>query len=134
MMPRYRLPKESTRPLGVVQLVALHRYSRRPSAPHRQVSSSAVSAPLPVNYSRRVSLLRRKPADQAPELSAPVAETPTVGKGRPTPKRSEAQGRRGPVAPPPKTQREAIKRSKEVGKTLTKDEKRVAVPIFLATN
>ncbi len=30
------------------------------------------------------------------------------------------------MAPPPKTQREAIKRSKEVGKTLTKDEKRVA--------
>ena len=54
-----------------------------------------------------------------------VPEVPTVGKGRPTPKRSEAEGRRGPVAPPPKTQREAIKRSKEVGKTLTKDEKRV---------
>ena len=29
------------------------------------------------------------------------------------------------MAPPPKTQREAIKRSKEVGKTLTKDERRV---------
>lgn len=47
-----------------------------------------------------------------------------MGKGRPTPKRSQAQGRRGPVAPPPKTQREAIKRTKEVGKTLTKDERR----------
>lgn len=54
-----------------------------------------------------------------------VPETPVVGKGRPTPKRSEAQGRRGPIAPPPKTQREAIKRSKEVGRTLTKDERRV---------
>lgn len=35
----------------------------------------------------------------------------TPGKGRPTPKRREAEGtRRGPVPPPPKTQREAIKR------------------------
>jgi len=50
--------------------------------------------------------------------------TPTVGKGRPTPKRNQATGRRGPIAPPPKTQREAIKRSKEVGKTLTKEERR----------
>ena len=28
------------------------------------------------------------------------------------------------MAPPPKTQREAIKRSKDAGKSLTKDEKR----------
>ena len=72
-----------------------------------------------------MSFLRRKSADQASDVVVPaVPETPTVGKGRPTPKRSEAQGRRGPIAPPPKTQREAIKRSKEVGKTLSKDEKR----------
>ena len=56
---------------------------------------------------------------------AAVPATPTVGKGRPTPKRNQATGRRGPIAPPPKTQREAIKRSKEVGKTLTKDERRI---------
>ena len=37
----------------------------------------------------------------------------TPKKGRPTPKRREAEGkRRGPVPPPPKTQREAIKRSR----------------------
>ncbi|GLZ47426.1 hypothetical protein Acsp06_36110 [Actinomycetospora sp. NBRC 106375] len=37
----------------------------------------------------------------------------TVGKGRPTPSRRDAQGkRRGPVAPAPKTQREAMKRAK----------------------
>jgi len=36
------------------------------------------------------------------------------GKGRPTPKRREAQRRRtGPVAPPPRTRREAYRRSKE---------------------
>ncbi|MGH3435419.1 MAG: DUF3043 domain-containing protein [Sciscionella sp.] len=45
----------------------------------------------------------------------------TPAKGRPTPKRREAEGRRhrGPVAPPPRTQREAYKRSKG-----NKDERR----------
>ncbi|MEJ2870802.1 DUF3043 domain-containing protein [Actinomycetospora sp. OC33-EN08] len=39
--------------------------------------------------------------------------TPTAGKGRPTRSRREAEGRqRGPVAPAPKTQREAMKRAK----------------------
>lgn len=39
--------------------------------------------------------------------------TATAGKGRPTPKRRDAEGRRrGPVPPPPKTQREAYRRSK----------------------
>ncbi len=73
-----------------------------------------------------MSFLRRKPTDSTEsDTVAPVEEeSPTVGKGRPTPKRREAEGRRGPVAPPPKTQREAIKRSKEQGKSLTKDEKR----------
>ncbi len=86
-----------------------------------------MSGVAPVNYSAGVSFLRRKTADQASDTAvAVVPQAPAVGKGRPTPKRSEAQGRRGPVAPPPKTQREAVKRSKEVGKTLTKDEKRVA--------
>lgn len=85
-----------------------------------------MSASIAVNYSQLVSLLRRKSAEQTPEpVPAALPELPTVGKGRPTPKRSQAQGRRGPVAPPPKTQREAIKRSKEVGKTLTKEERRV---------
>lgn len=46
-----------------------------------------------------------------------VDETPSRGatapKGRPTPKRREAEARRrGPVAPPPKTQREAAKRAR----------------------
>ena len=73
-----------------------------------------------------MSFLRRKPTDQTAARAAAPAEQPAppVGKGRPTPKRREAEGRRGPVAPPPKTQREAIKRSKEQGKALTKEEKR----------
>src|SRR5579884_3322216 len=37
----------------------------------------------------------------------------TAGKGRPTPKRRDAEGRRrGPVPPPPRTQREAMKRAR----------------------
>jgi hypothetical protein len=35
------------------------------------------------------------------------------GKGRPTPKRSDAQKRRGPVAPPPTSRREAAQRLRE---------------------
>jgi len=78
-----------------------------------------------------VSFLRRKPTDGAEQAeSATVTsatdedQAPAVGKGRPTPKRREAEGRRGPVAPPPKTQREAMKRSKVAGKSMTKDERR----------
>ena len=49
-----------------------------------------------------------------------VTETPTAsGKGRPTPKRRDAQkggGRRGgPVAPPPATRKEAAKRIRQQG-------------------
>jgi hypothetical protein len=68
----------------------------------------------------RVRFLRRKEADttdadieveSAEEDAANKAHTP--GKGRPTPKRREAeQRRRGPVAPPPRTTREAIKRAR----------------------
>ena len=50
---------------------------------------------------------------------AEKASTPqgTVGKGRPTPKRSEARGRRtGPVVPPPQTRKEAAQRAKEEAK------------------
>jgi Protein of unknown function (DUF3043) len=78
-----------------------------------------------------VSFLRRKPADESTADAAAEPEpapepTPVDGKkGRPTPKRREAEGRsRGPVAPPPKTQREAIKRSRSAGKSLTKTERR----------
>ncbi len=40
----------------------------------------------------------------------------TPGKGKPTPRRREAQRRRtGPVAPPPRTRREAYKRMREQG-------------------
>jgi hypothetical protein len=73
-----------------------------------------------------VSLLRRKPAEPATEAAAAVLEEPTtvVGKGRPTPRRRDAERRRGPVAPPPMTQREAIRRSKAAGRKLSKEERR----------
>lgn len=75
-----------------------------------------------------VSLLRRKPVaevEAGPVVAEPIE---VVGKGRPTPKRREAEGKRGPVAPPPKTQREAAKRRTTTpsGQPLTKDEKRAA--------
>ena len=84
-----------------------------------------------------MSFLRRKPTDGTEKagsgtLSSDVTAddvTPTVGKGRPTPKRREAEGKRGPVAPPPKTQREAIKRSKVAGNSMTKDERRTAARV-----
>lgn len=44
---------------------------------------------------------------------APTDPGRTAGKGRPTPKRRDAEARpRGPVAPPPRTQREASKLAK----------------------
>ncbi|OXM73431.1 hypothetical protein CF166_09630 [Amycolatopsis sp. KNN50.9b] len=51
----------------------------------------------------------------------------TPAKGRPTPKRKEAEGkRRGPVAPPPRTMREAMKRNRELRKSnpVSKEERR----------
>ncbi|GAA2339799.1 DUF3043 domain-containing protein [Saccharopolyspora halophila] len=51
--------------------------------------------------------------DQTAQSAAEQEQSHTPKKGRPTPKRREAEGkRRGPVPPPPMTQREAIKRSR----------------------
>jgi hypothetical protein len=68
-----------------------------------------------------VRLLRRRsdsPADVGPADPAVATDAAARagGKGRPTPRRREAQKRRtGPVAPPPKTRREALKRQRELG-------------------
>lgn len=46
--------------------------------------------------------------------AGPAKAAPTAGKGRPTPSRREAEGRRrGPVAPPPMTTKEARARRKK---------------------
>ena len=68
-------------------------------------------------------LLRRRsdaPADVEPAVPVVGADgldpRRPAGKGRPTPRRREAQKRRtGPVAPPPKTRREAYRRMREQG-------------------
>ena len=67
-------------------------------------------------------LLRRRSETPAeidpaqPVAADAAAPSRPSGKGRPTPRRREAQRRRtGPVAPPPKTRREAAKRIREQG-------------------
>jgi cation transport ATPase len=73
-----------------------------------------------------VRLLRRRseaPAEvagatsaDAPQVTDPLDPRRTPGKGKPTPRRREAERRRtGPVAPPPKTRREAYRRMREQG-------------------
>ena len=50
-------------------------------------------------------------SDAGEEVSSVKGHTP--GKGRPTPKRREAEGRRrGPLPPPPRTTREAMRRAR----------------------
>ncbi|MHA7652912.1 DUF3043 domain-containing protein [Mycobacterium sp. ML4] len=56
---------------------------------------------------------------------APARGTRTGPKGRPTPKRSEARGRKGPVAPAPMTASEARARRKSLsGTKLSREERR----------
>jgi hypothetical protein len=69
----------------------------------------------PVRILGGVKLGKRR-AEVEPE-SAPVEDdTPVVGKGRPTPKRRDTVGVRGPVSAP-KTRKEAYARQKEISKT-----------------
>ncbi|WP_199430203.1 DUF3043 domain-containing protein [Qaidamihabitans albus] len=84
--------------------------------------------------------LRRNTAEEADVTDADAVEldsngearTPrgyTPGKGRATPRRREAEGkRRGPVAPPPRSTREAIRRNRELRKQnpVSKEDRRAA--------
>ncbi len=64
--------------------------------------------------------------DGAAESTAGGAAPSTAPKGRPTPKRSEATKRRGPVAPAPLTSAEARQRRKELrGPKLSKEERKI---------
>ncbi len=63
--------------------------------------------------------------DAGTEIAAPAERTATAPKGKPTPKRSEAARRRGPVAPAPMTSAEARKRRKELrGPKLSREERK----------
>lgn len=77
--------------------------------------------------------LRRSTTDTAADEPATTeavdvsGKSFTPGKGKATPKRREAEAkRRGPVAPPPTTMREAMKRNKELRKAnpQTKEDRR----------
>ncbi|CCH28934.1 DUF3043 domain-containing protein [Actinosynnema sp. NPDC047251] len=64
-------------------------------------------------------------AEDTPAEVTPVDPARTPAKGKPTPKRREAESkRRGPVPPPPRTQREALKRMR--GNKQSKEERRAA--------
>jgi Protein of unknown function (DUF3043) len=72
--------------------------------------------PAPGPRGARGWLGKRTTAAPAAVPTAPPAPAPgaaPVGKGRPTPKRSEKERRTGPVAPPPQTRKEAAKRQRE---------------------
>jgi len=59
---------------------------------------------------------RRRDDESTPDAATDLTaqQLTAVGKGRPTPRRSEAQGRRpGPPPPPPTTRKEAYKRQRE---------------------
>ncbi|MCF6746369.1 DUF3043 domain-containing protein [Blastococcus sp. KM273128] len=61
---------------------------------------------------RRDTAETTAPSTEEGEVTAQLVKT--GGKGRPTPRRSEAQGRRpGPPPPPPTTRKEAYKRMRE---------------------
>jgi hypothetical protein len=83
-----------------------------------------------VRFLRRNSTTATEdPATEGPEVTEPAAKAFTAGKGRATPKRREAEAkRRGPVAKPPTSTREALKRNRELRKAnpVSKDDRRVA--------
>lgn len=83
--------------------------------------------------------LRRNSTEETDQVESAAVDVDTSGeshqrgytpaKGKATPKRREAEAkRRGPVAPPPKTTREAIKRNKELRKSnpATKEDRKAA--------
>ncbi len=58
------------------------------------------------------------------ETTSAAALRTTAPKGRPTPKRSERNKRRGPVAPAPMTASEARQRRKQLRESMTKEERK----------
>ncbi|GGP41486.1 DUF3043 domain-containing protein [Saccharothrix coeruleofusca] len=78
-----------------------------------------------MRFLRRNTAEATETVEDTPAEVTQVDPSRTPGKGRPTPKRREAEGkRRGPVPPPPRTQREALKRMR--GNKVSKEERRAA--------
>jgi Protein of unknown function (DUF3043) len=72
-----------------------------------------------------VRFLRRSPEPEAKPAQEPPDTVRVGGKGRPTPKRRDAEAkRRGPAPPPPRTQREASRLAK--ANRPSRDEQRTA--------
>ena len=63
-----------------------------------------------------MSFLRRSTSEPQVEAELPDEPGVSLGKGRPTPKRRESEGRRGPVTAP-KTRKEAYARQKQLART-----------------
>ncbi len=91
--------------MAVHHCTACGRDGRSPARAH--VDSPVVKLRLPGRRDRAATA-----PDAATDLTEQLAKS--GGKGRPTPKRSEAQGRRpGPPPPPPTTRKEAYQRMRE---------------------
>lgn len=70
--------------------------------------------PVPLGFVFRSRAKEEKaPADKAPVTDSKVTRDPQAPKGRPTPKRSEAQTQRRSVAQTPTTRKEAAKRQRD---------------------
>ncbi|MEV6589284.1 DUF3043 domain-containing protein [Streptomyces acidicola] len=69
--------------------------------------------PLGFVFRSRAKNEKDRAADKAPVTDSPQTRDPQAPKGRPTPKRSEAQGQRRSVANTPTTRKEASKRARD---------------------
>jgi hypothetical protein len=70
--------------------------------------------PVPLGFVFRSRAKEEKaPADKAPVTDSKMTRDPQAPKGRPTPKRSEAQTQRRSVAQTPTTRKEAAKRQRD---------------------
>ncbi|WP_200304420.1 DUF3043 domain-containing protein [Streptomyces adelaidensis] len=74
--------------------------------------------PLGFVFRSRAKNEKASAADQAPVTDSKSTRDPQARKGRPTPKRSEAQSQRRSVANTPTTRKEAAKRSREERRTV----------------
>ena len=107
---------------NIVVAVLVPLYGAKPGTPSAARFGHRAGSTSPVDW---FVVKLRLPGRRSPDAAAPdTAQDLTdqlvkeAGKGRPTPKRSEAQGRRlGPPPPPPTTRKEAYRRMRETQAT-----------------